>query len=101
MLLLLVSVGGLETQAKNSEYLPQSDPGHYLSIASKMKVVQSPAILAAKHLPFVSVEVSAQPILRISPSERSEEPHFQQISLTASLRLRSPPPLTLLTSLRQ
>jgi hypothetical protein len=89
--LLLVSVGGLETLAKSNEFLSQSNPAHYLSIASKMKVGHPAAILAAKRLPFVSPVVAAPPIIRFSYPEGGEEPHFQQVSLMASLQHRSPP----------
>jgi hypothetical protein len=91
MFLLLLSVGGLETLAKSNEYLPQSNPAHYLSIASKLKVGHTPVLLAARQLPFVSPIVPALPIFCLSCLERYEEPHFQQICLTASLRHRSPP----------
>ncbi len=91
--LLLLSVGGLETLAKSNEYLPESNPSHYLSIASKLNVGHPPVLLAAKHVLFVSPMVPPQPIFHFSQLERFEEPHFQQICLTASLRHRSPPSL--------
>src|ERR1700745_2401582 len=34
---LLVFLAGFSTLAKNVQYLPKSNPAHYLSIASKMK----------------------------------------------------------------
>jgi len=91
--LLLLSVGGLETLAKSNEYLPSSNPSHYLSIASKLNVGHPSVIFAAKPLPFVSPVVPAQPVFCFSLLKQFEEPHIQQISLAASLRHRSPPSL--------
>ncbi len=90
---LLLSVGGLETLAKSNDFLPETNPAHYLSIASKMNVWTSPAILAAKRLPFNSPVVAAQPVICIWRSERFEEPYIRQISLTVSFLHRSPPSL--------
>jgi hypothetical protein len=93
--LLLLSVGGLETLAKSNEYLPASNPSHYLSIATKLNVGHPSVIHAAKPLPFVSPVVPEQPAFRFSLLKQFEEPHIQQISLAASLRHRSPPALLL------
>lgn len=91
VLLLLISVGGLETLAKVCGYLPESNPSHYLSAANKINLGRAPVILAAKRLPFVAPAVPPPPIFNFSYLERYEEPQFQKICLTTSLRHRSPP----------
>ena len=90
---LLVFLAGLATLAKNSQYLPKSDPGRYLSIASKMKA-DGDGLSAG-----VSLE-PAQPSARVEPhrailvlfriNER-EAPFVDRIGFTVSRRHRAPP----------
>jgi hypothetical protein len=94
LVLLLFAVPTLSTLAKNSWYLPQSNPGHYLNIASKMQVPHSPVILEKAPLQAVAMLVPPQPVARSIPEPDSEPPN-PSISVTVSLQHRSPPSLFL------
>jgi hypothetical protein len=93
VLLMLVLVMGLSTLAKNTGYLPDSNPAHYISSASKMSRGQSPAILD---------QTPVQPISRLIPHKATsgethrndpQLPPNNQIVLISSLQHRSPPVL--------
>ena len=93
ILLLLFAVAGLSTLAKNSKYLPKSDPTHFLSNATKMNV---------GHLPVLFFAIQYAPRAKVVPVERrfrmlqpvsSEKIDLPQIGLIISLQHRSPPSL--------
>jgi hypothetical protein len=84
----------LSTLAKNSWYLPQSNPGHYLNIASKMQVRHCPIILEKTPLQEIAKFVPAPEVIR-GPRERDSEPPKPSIGVTVSLQHRSPPSLFL------
>jgi hypothetical protein len=92
--LLLFAVPTLSTLAKNSWYLPQSNPGHFLNIASKMQV---------PHLPVVLKKAPLRPVAKLIPSpelipstrEPDPEPPKPSMGVTVSLQPRSPPSLSL------
>jgi hypothetical protein len=90
LLLLALAIPTLSTVAKNSWYLPQSDPGHYLTIASKMKVAGPPVMLHRGLLEPIARVVPSQP-QRGRISRLESEPAVPWISLTVSLQQRSPP----------
>jgi hypothetical protein len=92
--LLLFAVPTLATLAKNSWYLPQSNPGHYLNIASKMQVPHCLLILEKTPLRAIAKLVPAPEVIRGTP-ERDSEPPKPSIGLTVSLQHRSPPYLSL------
>jgi hypothetical protein len=71
-LLLLAAVPGLSTLAKISWYLPQSNPGHYLTTATKMKVAHAPAVKADAVQSVRRLVVSPQPEMAILSEERQE-----------------------------
>jgi hypothetical protein len=93
-LLFLFAVPGLSTLAKVNWYLPQSDPAHYVTTASKMKVGDGRAtfnIDALDVLPSVCD-------LRLSPQqevalflEQPRETSVPRMLLRAILLHRSPP----------
>src|SRR2546428_6613821 len=61
-LLLVVAVAGLCTIAKVNWYLPQSNPGHYLTTATKMKVAHGSVALRTDTAQSVrNLVVSLQP----------------------------------------
>jgi hypothetical protein len=91
-LALLFTVIGLSTFAKNSQYLPKSDPVHYTNIASKMKVAQSPAILDQEPLHIVANLVPPQPDIQTKNPVEDEVLALPSIGITASIQYRSPPP---------
>ena len=93
-MLLLLAVPTLATLAKDSCYLPQSNPGHYLNIASKMQVPHCPVILKkALSRVFVKIVPTPQPV-RIA-RERDSVAATPSIGVTVSLQHRSPPSLFL------
>jgi hypothetical protein len=92
--LLLFAVPSLATVAKKSWYLPQSNPGHYLNIASKMQVRHCPIIL--EKLPLrVNVEIVPGPAVIRSERARDSESPAPSIGQTISPQHRSPPSLFL------
>ncbi|PYU29278.1 MAG: hypothetical protein DMG32_00470 [Acidobacteria bacterium] len=92
--LLLFAVPTLATLAKNSWYLPSSNPGHYLNIASKMQLRHCPIILEKAPLQPIAKLVPPQPVAR-STREPDSEPPKPSIGVTVSLQHRSPPSLSL------
>lgn len=90
LLLLLLAVPALSTLAKDSWYLPQTNAGHYLTGAIKMKVVH-PRLLT-DHEPLLAVAkiIPPQPEW---PRIRRGQPEFSVLSvgITVSPQLRSPP----------
>jgi hypothetical protein len=92
--LLLLAVPTLATLAKNSWYLPQSNPGHYLNIASKMNVPHCSILLRQAPLRAIAKLLPAPQVIW-RPREADREPPKPSIGLAVSLRHRSPPSLSL------
>jgi hypothetical protein len=90
VLLLLLAVPALSTMAKTNWYLPQSNPGHYLTIASKMKVACSPIVVDRGPVARTPIIVPPQPLTQKTQWSESK-PAVPWISLTLSLQHRSPP----------
>jgi len=88
--LLLFSVPALSTLAKNSWYLPQSNPVHYLNIASKMRVPQVAVVLSKTPLQPIAMLIPAPEIIRIT-HEPDWQPPKPSIGVTVALQHRSPP----------
>jgi hypothetical protein len=76
--------------AKNSWYLPQSNPVHYLNIASKMRVPQVSVVLNKAPLRPIAMLIPAPEIIR-STHEPDLEPPKPSIGVTVTLQHRSPP----------
>jgi hypothetical protein len=92
--LLLFAVPTLATSAKDSWYLPQSNPGHYLNIASKMQVRHCSIIPEKTPLQTTAKLAIPQPIAgRIRQAD--SEPPKPFIAVTLSLQHRSPPSFSL------
>jgi hypothetical protein len=88
--LLLFAVPTLSTLAKDSWYLPQSNPGHYLNVASKMKVPHCPILF--EKAPLQTTAKLAPPQPRASSiREANSEPPKPALGVTISLQHRSPP----------
>jgi hypothetical protein len=92
--LLLFAVPALSTLAKNSWYLPQSNPVHYLNIASKMQVPHCPVILERAPLRAIVDLLPVPPVTR-STREPGAEPPKPSLGVIISLQHRSPPSLFL------
>ena len=91
VLLLLVAIAGFSTLAKNSQYLSKSNPAHYINICSKMKVSHLPVVIDRTPLRPVARFIPPQPEMRIARVVEEENPALPSISVTVSLRHRSPP----------
>jgi hypothetical protein len=90
VLVLLLSVPILATLARNNWYLPQSNPGHYLTVASKTKVVSGFAGLVGALTPDVAMLSLPEPqTRRIRPPESPAA--LSLMNLPVSLRRRPPP----------
>jgi hypothetical protein len=90
---LLVFLAGFSTLAKNVQYLPKSNPAHYLSIASKMKA-NSDCTVA--HLKLQLTQPSSrlvipEAVLPVFSFDPREAPFVQRISLIVCLQYRAPP----------
>lgn len=94
LVLLLLAVPSLATLAKNSWYLPQSNPVHYLNIASKMRVPQVALVLNKAPLQSIAMLIPAPEVIR-STHEPEPEPPKPSIGVTVALQHRSPPFLSL------
>jgi hypothetical protein len=91
VVLLLFAVAVLSTLAKNSQYFPQSNPTHYVNIASKMKASPSPAVLKREPLcPIAKVVPPQLPGPRNHGVEEISLPS-PSIGVTVSIQHRSPP----------
>lgn len=90
-LLLLLAVPGLSTIAKINWYLPQSDPGHYLTTATKMKVADSYSLFKIDTLqPARKLFFAPPPEISIFLEERRQASPPRMLS-TAILFQRPPP----------
>ena len=90
---LLVFLAGFSTLAKNVQYLPKSNPAHYLSIASKMKADSDCTVAQIKlqHTQPSSRLVIPEAALPVFTFDPREAPFAQQISLIVCLQYRAPP----------
>jgi hypothetical protein len=90
VLLLLLSVPVLTTLARNNWYLPQSNPGHYLTTASKTKVASSSMEVSQ---PQIETIVEATPPLPEPPKIRRSEsaPTIVWTDLPVVVQHRPPP----------
>ena len=90
---LLVFLAGFSTLAKNVQYLPKSNPAHYLSIASKMKADSDCTVTQLKlqltqPSSRLMIPEAVLPLLTFDPREA---PFVQRISLIVCLQYRAPP----------
>ena len=91
---LLFAVPGLATLAKNSWYLPQSNPVHYLNISSKMQVPHVPVALERAPLQWIAMLIPVPEVIR-STREFDRDLPKPSIGVIVSLQHRSPPSLFL------
>jgi hypothetical protein len=90
---LLVFLTGFSTLAKNVQYLPKSNPAHYLSIASKMKASSDCTVAQLKLQPAqLSPRLPIpEPVLVLSSFHSREGSFVPRISLVACMQYRAPP----------
>lgn len=91
ILLLLFTVAGLATFAKNGQYYPDSNPAQHVSISIKMNVTHSPLQAAEEPLQPVSRLLSPQPPLQSLQVQVEETSPTPPIGITISRQHRSPP----------
>jgi hypothetical protein len=93
LLFLLLAVPALATQARNSWYLPQSSPGHFLTAANKTKVPPPVAFDASLLQPVPTVFGPKPQVQKIRPVEVQSA--SRSIDLETPLQYRPPPVLSL------
>lgn len=91
ILLLLFTVAGLATFAKNGQYYPDSNPAQHVSISIKMNVAHSPVQAAEEPLQPVSRFLPPQPALQSLQVRVEEASPTPPIGVTVSMQHRSPP----------
>jgi hypothetical protein len=91
MLLLLVALAGLATLAKHSEYLPEANPTHFLSISAKMEAAHLPVLIVPGQACVLSELLSSRPTFRARRTVQREKLRFQEVDLSVSLQHRPPP----------
>jgi hypothetical protein len=91
ILLLLLAVINVSAFAKHAQFLPESDPIHYLSSATKMNVDHSPVIIGLAQTGRITNFVPPRPELRSISVIPSQKVAITEISVIVSLQHRSPP----------
>ncbi|MGH9747778.1 MAG: hypothetical protein ACRD59_16915 [Candidatus Acidiferrales bacterium] len=97
VVMLLASLAGFATLAKNTQYLPKSNPARFLSIASKMKAdcssidVEPP--LPQARIMAGSAALPAQPELFVRLFQEQDSRFVEPIGIFVSSRHRAPPVL--------
>jgi hypothetical protein len=95
LVLLVIQMVGLSVLAKENQALPNSNPEHFLSNATKMIVRHLPALLLPALLEVVVQAVPLQPGFRVIYAIWPERVEVPQIGLTILLQHRSPPSASL------
>ncbi len=91
VLVLLFTVTGLFTLAKNGQYYPKSNPARDVSVTIKMNVVHSSAQVAEEPLEPVARLFLPQPPVPIFRVQVNEPLLIPPIGVVVSMRFRSPP----------
>ena len=92
VVLLLFAVAGLSTLAKNSQYLPNSNPAHYINISNKMKGAPAPVLLERAPLYPIAKVVPPQPWAPVNHGVGEISLPSPSIGVMVSIQHRSPPP---------
>ncbi|HVB59449.1 MAG TPA: hypothetical protein VNE63_23835 [Candidatus Acidoferrales bacterium] len=91
ILILLFSVAGLATLAKDGQYFPKTNPARYVSISTKMNVALSPVLSAGEPLQPVVASFPPQPAMRVNRVEIPQAPPIERIGVRVAMQHRSPP----------
>lgn len=96
VILLLITLIGLATMAKDGQYYHGSNPEHLASLSTKMNVGQAPVVLGPSPAQRVGRILASKP--RASTRTRIQHVPLpvQPVALRLSIRHRSPPALTAL-----
>ena len=93
VILLLIAVAGLSTLAKDIQYFPNTNPTHYVSSSTKMKVVHAPVVLDRdRQLPLTRISLPSPAAWPIR-EDRLEAILIPAVGVTVSMQHRSPPAL--------
>jgi hypothetical protein len=88
---LLFTVAGLATLAKNGQYYPTSNPARNVSISTKMNVSHSPVHVAGEQMQTVTFLFPLLPPLRAARALYAEALQKPPIGVIVSTQYRSPP----------
>jgi hypothetical protein len=97
VVMLLASLAGFSTLAKNTQYLPKSNPARFLSIASKMKAdcapvtVEAPPVEPRTSVGAIASSLPLKPVAFFRQFEERETQFVELIGICASLQHRGPP----------
>jgi hypothetical protein len=91
ILILAFSVVVFSAAAKHSQFLPQSDPAHFLSNAAKMNVSHSLHLFVPLRTQTIPDSLPVPTELYVIARIRSEKPVTSQVDWTLCLQHRSPP----------
>jgi hypothetical protein len=88
---LLFTVAGLATLAKNGQYYPTSNPARNVSISTKMNVSHSPVHVTGEQMQTVALFFPLLPPLRAARALYEETLRKPPIGVVVSTQYRSPP----------
>jgi hypothetical protein len=97
VVMLLASLAGFSTLAKNVQYLPKSNPARYLSIASKMKAdcapvtVEAPPVEPRTTVRAIASAIPPKPIAFSCLLEQRTTQVVAQVRIYGSVQRRGPP----------
>lgn len=91
IVVLLFSVAGLATLAKNGQYYPQSNPVHQVSVTIKMNLAHSPVHITGCELQRAATIVPTRLPMQVLRVASVPAPLVLRIGLTVSMQHRSPP----------
>jgi len=91
IVMLLFTVAGLATLAKNAQYYPDSNPAQHISVSTKMNVAHSPAHVAEAPLELATLPMPPKPPVRAVRALSEEALPSPPIGVTVSMQHRSPP----------
>jgi hypothetical protein len=90
VVVLLVTVAGLSTLAKDGQYGPRTSPERHVSLSTKMNVA-APVVFNRQPSQPVVHAVPAPPPVRAASAQDFEDPLIEKIGWSVSMQHRSPP----------
>jgi len=90
VVVLLVTVAGLSTLAKDGQYGPRTSPERLVSLSTKMNVAAPVAFNRQPRQPVVHL-VPPPPPVRAARAKDFEDPLIEKIGWSVSMQHRSPP----------
>jgi hypothetical protein len=91
VVILLFTVAGLATLAKNGQYYPKSNPARNVSISTKMNVTHGPVQVAAEPSQHFARFYLPQPPLRVIRARDEQVLQKPPVGVMVSMQHRSPP----------